>query len=85
MAAMATFSPGVRSAQAGMSLTGAVAVCAKVTEGTEYGLALLAVRPCADAPDPGILRLHYASTTENTSAPESAIRAARGLESGHSP
>jgi hypothetical protein len=36
MAAMATFSPGVRSAQAGMSLTGAVAVCAKVTEGTEY-------------------------------------------------
>jgi hypothetical protein len=36
MAAMATSSPGVCSAQAGMSLTGAVAVCAKVTEGTEY-------------------------------------------------
>ena len=36
MAAMATFSPGVCSAQAGMSLTGAVAVCAKVTEGTVY-------------------------------------------------
>ena len=28
--------PGRDSAQAGMSLTGAVAVCAKVTEGTEY-------------------------------------------------
>jgi len=36
MAAMVTFFPGVCSAQAGMSLTGAVAVCAKVTEGTEY-------------------------------------------------
>ncbi len=38
------------------------------------GLALLAVRLCADAPDQGILRLHYASSTEITSAPESAIR-----------
>jgi hypothetical protein len=28
--------PGACSAQAGMSLTGPVAVCAKVTEGTEY-------------------------------------------------
>lgn len=36
MAAMVTFFPDVCSAQAGMSLTGAVAVCAKVTEGTEY-------------------------------------------------
>ena len=36
MAAMATFSPDFCSVQAGMSLTGAVAVCAKVTEGTEY-------------------------------------------------
>ena len=36
MAAMATFSPDVCSAQAGMSLTGAVAACAKVTEGIEY-------------------------------------------------
>ncbi len=36
MAAMATFSPDVCSAQAGMSLTGTVAVCGKVTEGTEY-------------------------------------------------
>ena len=36
MAAMVTFFPGVCPAQAGMSLTGAVAVCPKVTEGTEY-------------------------------------------------
>ena len=36
MAAMVTFFPGVCSAQAGMSLTGAVAVYAKATEGTEY-------------------------------------------------
>ena len=36
MAAIVTFFPGVCSAQAGMSLTGAVAVCAKVTEGIEY-------------------------------------------------
>jgi hypothetical protein len=36
MAAMVTFYPGVCSAQTGMSLTGAVTVCAKVTEGTEY-------------------------------------------------
>jgi hypothetical protein len=36
MAAMVTFHPDVCSAQAGMYLTGAVAVCAKVTEGTEY-------------------------------------------------
>jgi len=33
---MMTFFPDVCSAQAGMSLAGAVAVCAKVTEGTEY-------------------------------------------------
>ena len=36
MAAIVTFFPDVCSAQAGMSLTGAVAVCAKVTEGIEY-------------------------------------------------
>jgi len=37
MAAMATFSPDVCSAQAGMSLAGGGgAVCAKVTEGTVY-------------------------------------------------
>jgi C4-dicarboxylate transporter len=36
MATMVTFFPDVCSAQAGMSLTGAVAVCAKATEGTEY-------------------------------------------------
>jgi hypothetical protein len=61
MAAMLTFYPDVCSAQAGMSLTGAVAICAKVTEGTSTRLALLAVRLCADAPDQGILRLHSAS------------------------
>ena len=36
MAAMVTFFPDVCSAQAGMSLTGTVAACAKVTEGIEY-------------------------------------------------
>ena len=36
MAAMATLFPDVCSTQAGISLTAAVAVCAKVTEGTEY-------------------------------------------------
>ena len=36
MTAMVMFHPGVCSAQAGMSLAGAVAVCAKITEGTEY-------------------------------------------------
>jgi hypothetical protein len=80
MAAMVTFFPDVCSAQAGMSLTGAVAVCAKVTgRHRVLGLALLAVRLCADAPDPGILRLHYANSTEITSAPESAIWRRRGL------
>jgi hypothetical protein len=35
MAAMVTFFPDACSAQAGLSLTGAIAVCAKVTEGTQ--------------------------------------------------
>jgi hypothetical protein len=36
MATIVTLFPGVCSTQASISLTGAVAVCAKVTEGTEY-------------------------------------------------
>jgi hypothetical protein len=73
MAAMATFSPGVCSTQAGMSLTGAAAVCKGHRRHRLLGLALLTVRLRADAPDQGILRSHYASSTENTSEPESAI------------